>query len=166
MIFQRYPAVSRMPAAAQAAIGYLESEFRTMPDRQQAGVIGTVTQLLDELEVEPIRSMITGRSTIRLGEGLDRGKLFYADLPLAQRPRLALIVTTLIKLEYQNEVLRRVDKARPSFLLVDEFQSFFTAGEGRGDADFAQLSRQSRHANVFATQNIAALYRARRTAMR
>ena len=159
LILMRFPQTSRIPAEVAAAIHYFESEFRVMPDRQRAGVTGTLTQLLDELEVEPIRSVMSGPSTMRVSDALDAGKILYVAMPLAVRPRLAMIVSTLIKLDYQNAVLRRLDKPRPSFFLCDEFQSFFTAGEGTGDSDFFQLSRQSRHANVVAAQNVSAFHK-------
>ena len=158
-ILMRFPQTHTIPPAVAAAIGYFEGEFRVMPERQRAGVVGTLTQLLDELEVEPVRAVMSGASTMRIADMLDSGKIFYVAMPLARRPRLAMIVSTLIKLEFQNAVLRRVDKPRPSFFLCDEFQSFFTAGEGTGDSDFFQLSRQSRHANVVAAQNVSAFYK-------
>lgn len=111
--------------------------------------------LLDGL----LASAMSGPSTMRIADALDAGKILYVAMPLAVRPRLAMIVSTLVKLEVQNAVLRRVDKPRPSFFLCDEFQSFFTAGEGTGDSDFFQLSRQSRHANVVAAQNVSAFHK-------
>jgi type IV secretory pathway TraG/TraD family ATPase VirD4 len=53
---------------------------------------------------------------------IDQGKLFYVNLPAADRERMSRVVNTLIKLEFQKHVLKRPNKRRPSFMLIDEFQ--------------------------------------------
>ncbi|MEO6594130.1 MAG: TraM recognition domain-containing protein [Planctomycetota bacterium] len=67
------------------------------------------------------------------------------------------MVCTFVKLEFQREILRRPNKTRRSFFFCDEFQSFFTIQQGKGDADFFERTRQSKHANIIATQNLPAL---------
>jgi hypothetical protein len=158
-IFRHYPAFAPIPAATVDCLDFFENEWRRMPDRQKGGVISSVTQLLDEFSVEPFRSMMTGRSTISIGDAIDQGKIIVVDLPTAARPRMAALVTGLIKLEFQREILRRVDKKRPSFMLADEYHLLWSAGEGQGDAEFFGLSRQSNHANIVAAQNISSFYK-------
>lgn len=159
MVEAQHPHMLQLPGNVLAAIGYFENEFRPMPDRQRGGVIGTLTQLLGEFGIEPIRSIVSGPSTIRIPDAIDQGKLLYIDMPLAARPRQSLIINTLIKLEYQNTILQRVRKERPSFFLCDEFQAFYTSGEGKGDSDFFERSRESRHANIVAAQNTSSFYK-------
>jgi hypothetical protein len=158
-IFARDRDSRAMPPATADAFDYFENEWRSMPDRQKGGVISSVTQLLDEFSIDPFRTMLSGRSTISIGDAIDQGKIIYVDLPIASRPRMATLVTGLIKLEFQREVLRRVDKKRPSFLLADEYHMIWNAGEGQGDAEFFALSRQSNHANIVAAQNISSFYK-------
>jgi hypothetical protein len=158
-ILARYPNFAAMPSATRDALDFFENEWRRMPDRQKGGVISSVTQLLDDFGVEPFAAMMTGRSTISIADIIDQGKILYVDLPIASRPRMATLVTGLIKLEFQREILRRVDKRRPSYLLADEYHLLWSAGEGQGDSEFFALSRQSNHSNIIAAQNISSFYR-------
>ena len=150
---QKYP--DNPPPAVETAVAYFENEWRTLPDRQRAGVRSSVNQLLDDFTTDPIRDIISGHSTISIAEVIDTGKILYVHLPLAARERVARVFTGLIKLEFQREVLRRPGKERPTFLLADEFQTLFTAGEEHGDSDFFERSRESRHANIVAAQNMS-----------
>jgi hypothetical protein len=124
-----------------------------MADRQKSAVRGTITQLLDEFLVPPFRDIFTGRSTVSIEDVIDRGLLFYVHMPAANRERMSRIVNTLIKLEFERHVLQRPRKERPSFMLIDE--TVYTVGDGRGDSDFFEGSRESNHANVIAAQNIS-----------
>jgi len=112
----------------ETAIEYMETEWRVLPPRQLAGV--TIKQILEDFTAHPIAEMVSGRSTISIADIIDQGRLLYIHLPLAGRERMARILTTLIRLEFQREILRRPKKARPSFLLADEFQSFLCVGRG------------------------------------
>ena len=158
-ILARYPNFASMPAATLAALDYFENEFARMVDRQKSGLISSVTQILDDFSTEPFLSMMKGRSTISIAEIISTGKILYIDLPIASRPRMATLVTNLIKLEFQQEILRSVDKQRPSFLLADEYHLLWNASEGQGDSEFFALSRQSNHANIVAAQNISSFYK-------
>jgi hypothetical protein len=147
------------PAEVTDAIAYFEHEWAPMADRQKSGVRGTVTQLLDEFLVSPFREIFTQPSTLSIGEMIDRGVILYINMPASDRARMSRLVNTLIKLEYQRNILIRPNKARPSFMLCDEFQTLYTSGEGRGDSDFFERSRESRHANIVAAQNLSAFYK-------
>jgi type IV secretory pathway TraG/TraD family ATPase VirD4 len=113
--------------------------------------------MLDPFLMEPYRTLFSGRSTVTLGEMIDRGKLLYVHMPIADKEAMARTVCSFIKLEYFREVLKRPNKTRPTFFFCDEFQCFFTTAKGKGDADFFERSRQSNHANVVATQNLPSL---------
>jgi type IV secretory pathway TraG/TraD family ATPase VirD4 len=141
------------------AINYFEGQWRPMPSRQKGGVIGAISQIIDQFSVEPFREMMSGCSTISEDEVVDTGKIFYVDQSAAERPYMAKFITCLIKLKFQNAILRRPNKHRPSWFICDEFPVFWTSGDGRGDADLFALSRGSRHSNIVAAQNISAFYR-------
>lgn len=151
---QLYPGEAA-PPEIENACAYFENEWRRMPDRQRGGVQSTVTQLVDDFSSQPIAEMISGRSTMSIGDMIDGGKILYVHMPLADRERLSRLMCALVKLEYQREVLRRVGKTRPSFMIADEFQSVWIAGENHGDGDFFERSRESRHVNVVASQNVS-----------
>lgn len=157
-----YPGV--VPQVILDAIRYFEQNWRMMADREKSGVRGTLTQLLDEFLVPPFDQIFAGRSTISVPAVLDEGKLLYVYMKASERERMSRIVSTLVKLEMQRQVLLRPGKARPSFFLCDEFQTFYTTGEGRGDSDMLERSRESRHVNILATQNISAFLKRTRNA--
>ncbi|MDN3277446.1 hypothetical protein QWJ07_24485 [Frankia sp. RB7] len=150
-----------VPADVENAFAYFEREWLPMPDRQRAGVVGTVTQLIDDFSSMPFAEMISGRSTMRLGEMIDSGKILYVHLPVAHRERLSPLLSSMIKLDYQREILRRVDKERPSFMIADEFQSIWVGGQkkSQGDSGFFERSRESRHANIVAAQNLSSFFK-------
>jgi hypothetical protein len=150
----RYPA--SVPAEITDAIAYFERELGPMADRQKSGLRGTITQLLDEFLVPPFREIFTEPSTLSIGDMIDQDKFLYVHMPASDRERMSRLVNTLIKLEYQRNILKRVGKSNPTFLLCDEFQTLYTAGEGRGDSDFFERSRESLHANIIAAQNVSA----------
>jgi type IV secretory pathway TraG/TraD family ATPase VirD4 len=116
-----------------------------------------LTNMLDPFLREPYATAFSGRSTMSMADIVDNGKILYVHMPIADRERMSRTIGTFIKLAYYREVLKRPGKDRSSFFLCDEFQSFFTALPGKGDSDFFERSRQSRHANIIATQNVPAL---------
>lgn len=150
----RYPGV--VPEHVTDAITFMEKEWAGMADRQKSGVRGTITQLLDEFLVPPFREIFTQPSTSSIGAMIDSGKILYVHMPASDRERMSRLVNTLIKLEYQRAILARPNKQRPTFFVCDEFQTFYTSGEGRGDSDFFERSRESFHANIIAAQNLSA----------
>lgn len=156
-LHQRYP--DEVPPEIEAAIQYMESEWFPLPEKQRAGVRSTVNQLVDDFTAQPFAEMISGRSTIRIADLIDQGRILYVHLPLKKHERLSKILTNLIKLEFQREILRRVRKERPSWLLADEYQTIFSSGEEQADSGFFEASRESRHANVVAAQNLSSFFK-------
>ncbi len=163
-ISARFP--GELPIEIADAIQFFEREWGQMADRQKSGVRGTITQLLDEFLVPPFREIFTGRSTVTIADVIDDGKLLYVKMPAADRERMSRLVNTLIKLEFEKHVLKRPNKVRPSFMLIDEFQTVYTVGsDGRGDSDFFERARESAHASIVAAQNVSAYHkRTRNTA--
>ena len=147
-------------ADCDGCLNYFANEWCDLAAETRTSVQSYLTNMLDPFQMEPYATMFSGHSTMRLADMLDSGKILYVDMPIADKELMARTVGTFIKLEYFREVLRRPDKLRPSFFLCDEFQSFFTTAQGKGDSDFFERSRQSQHANVIATQNLPALLKA------
>ncbi|MBL8438418.1 MAG: TraM recognition domain-containing protein [Zoogloeaceae bacterium] len=154
-----YAPAARLSAGSDAALaaGYLLRDWVNLPDRTRGSVQGQLTTMLNPFLGEPYRSLFSGRSTLRMGELLDAGRILYVAIPREERSEMSLVVNTLVKLDFYRQVLMRRGKARPSLFFCDEFQSLFTSDEGRGDAPFFSRSRESRHANVVATQNLPGL---------
>jgi len=130
-----------------------------MAEKTRSIIQAQLQGMLNPFLASPYTQVFGERSTVGLGEVLDQGKLLYVYMPIAEREVMSRVVCTFIKIAFQREVLRRRRKPRPSLLLCDEYQAFFTpdSGGGRGDEDFLALSRESNHANVIATQNLPSL---------
>ena len=151
------PATFTQGTEVAVAVEYLLNTWIKMPDRTQGSIQSQLTLMLDPFVVEPYRSLFSGRSTATMAQVLDEGLVFYSFMPIEDRPEMAKLINTMLKLDYYRQVLLRLDKKRPSLFFCDEFQTFFTSDAGRGDGPFFSRSRQSFHANVVATQNYGGL---------
>ncbi len=130
-----------------------------MPSDMRGTIRSFVSNMLGSFLARPYDTLFAGRSTTKISAAIDDGKILYVNMPIAEKEVMSRVVSTFVKLEYYREVLRRPNKKRPSFFLCDEFQSFFTVGQGRGDADAFERTRQSNHANIVAFQNLNALFK-------
>ncbi len=138
---------------------YFKEVWFPMPADTRSTMRSFVSNMLGTFLTPPYDTLFAGKSTARIGDVIDDGRLLYVNMPIADKEVMARVVSTFVKLEFYREVLKRRDKARPSFFLCDEFQSFFTTGQGRGDADAFERTRQSNHANIVAFQNLNALFK-------
>ncbi|MEM9429167.1 MAG: type IV secretion system DNA-binding domain-containing protein [Pseudomonadota bacterium] len=143
----------------ERAAEFMRQEWRGLAQDTKSIVRSFVSNMLGPFVSPPYDTLFAGRSTVSLSDAVEEGRIVYVHLPLAEAEVMARVVATFVKLEFYREVLRRPDKARPSFFLCDEFQAFFTVGGGRGDADAFERTRQSNHANIVAFQNLNALYK-------
>jgi type IV secretory pathway TraG/TraD family ATPase VirD4 len=154
------PQINLSPGSeGKLAADFMLNTWLEMPEKTRGSVQSQLKTMIDPFLGEPYRTIFSGRSTVRMGDILDQGRIFYVYMPLADRAAMSRIVNTLIKLEFYRQVLLRRGKTRPSLFFCDEFQGFFSSDDGRGDAPFFERSRESFHANVVATQNFSGLLR-------
>lgn len=142
---------------AALAVEYFLDTWTNLPANTRSSVQSQLTLMLDPFLREPFRSLFSGKSTASMAEVIDHGLVFLVYMPVEDRPEMSRLINTMIKLDFYRQVLLRVNKKRPSLFFCDEFQTFFTTEEGRGDGPFFSRSRQSFHANVVATQNHGSL---------
>ncbi len=138
-------------------LAFFADEWVMLADQTRSSIQAYITNMIDPFLMEPYATLFSGRSTLRIAEMIDQGKILYVYMPIADKEAMSKVICTFVKLEYYREVLKRPDKKRSSFFLCDEFQAYFTPMPGKGDADFFERSRQSNHANIVATQNYPAL---------
>jgi Type IV secretion-system coupling protein DNA-binding domain len=144
-------------ASTEHCLLYFAAEWAELAPETRTSIQMHITNMIDPFLVEPYASIFSGPSTLRVAQMIDQGKIVYVDMPVADREQMARLAGTLMKLEYFREVRKRVGKKRPTFFLCDEFQRFFTTAQGKGDADEFEVTRQSNHANIIATQNLPSL---------
>lgn len=143
---------------ALIAANYMLNKWFKMPNDTRNSVISQINPMIEPFVREPYRTMFSGKSTVNLGDILDKGKILYIYMPIDDRSSMSQTINTLIKLEYSRQVLLRKRKTRPSLFLCDEFQTFYSSDDSKGDAYFFERSRESFHANLVATQNLNSLY--------
>ena len=143
----------------QRTIDYFIDVWDPMPDNTKGSIRAYLGNMLGAFLQEPYDELFARHSTETIGDMIDSGRILYVHMPIADRKIMAQVVSTFVKLEFYREVLKPKNrkKARPSFFLCDEFQSFFTVGQGNGDADAFERTRESNHANIVAFQNVNAL---------
>ena len=141
-------------------LAYFADEWADLANETRTTVQAFITNMIDPFLGVPYNTVFSGKSTMTVAEMIEQGKILYVYMPIAEKEAMSKVICTFVKLEYYREVLKRPDKPRPSFFLCDEFQVYFTGMPGKGDADFFERSRQSKHANVVATQNYPALMKA------
>jgi type IV secretory pathway TraG/TraD family ATPase VirD4 len=137
-----------------ACLDYFADVWLSLDEKLRTDIMSFIRNLVQPFLRQPYAPIFSGRSTLSIGQMIDAGAIFYLNLPTARHPAMARAVGTFVKLEYFQEVRRRLDKPRPSFLLCDEYSEFVSFGEGQPDASFFAMSRQSNHANIVAVQNI------------
>ena len=137
-----------------SAFVYFETNGVRWPERQISGVRSTVTQMLDDFTAHPVSEIVSGRSTSRGGNRRPREDALCRSA-FGRPGARSRVLITLLRLEYQREILRRPNKERRSVLFADEFQSFYVSGEKQADSAFFERSRESNHANIVATQNLS-----------
>ena len=145
--------------ALEDTVDYFANIWIPMADKTQSSVQAQLQNMLGPFLGEPYDTLFGSTSTMRLGDVLDEGRILYIHMPTARRGAMARIISTFIKLEFQQEVRRRLRKPRYSLFFCDEFQEYITAGADHSDDGFFALSRESNHVNIIATQSLQTVYR-------
>lgn len=88
---------------------------------------------------------------------LEKGKIVVLNMNLSEYTNLTKIISAYLKLDFQTEVMLRlnhsVDTARPVCFLCDEFHELVTST----DANFFAQSREAKCINIVATQSYSSL---------
>ena len=145
--------------ALEDTLDYFANIWIPMPDRTQTSVQAQLQNMLGPFLGEPYDTLFGTSSTLKFGDVLDEGRILYIHMPTARRGAMARIISTFIKLEFQQAVRRRLRKPRYSLFFCDEFQEYITAGADHSDDGFFALSRESNHVNIIATQSLQTIYR-------
>lgn len=121
------------------------------PYKQRGSAISMFTGITDELLRYPFRELFCSDTTW-VPEQTHDGLIVLVDFPISVYRRVGRVVQLLIKLIWQQALLRRdpVAKPTPSFLYCDEAHALLTGF----DATFAALAREHRGAIVYLTQNL------------
>ncbi len=154
MLPESFEGLRRTSAIARCK-SFFESEFYSSPEDTRLSVLATLNNMLNPLCNDLVSSIIDGPSTIDLAEAASGGKLIYLQLPSSKTPKAGRVLGLLLKLAFFAEVRKKTIEGDDfSFFFADEFQEFFTSEGEAGDPRFFAVSREFRHCNIVATQNL------------
>lgn len=144
--------------------------FDDLSDAQRSAAIGPVLNKLRDFLVRPRlrRLLCQVRSTVRLEDVVDSGKILLADLSVGRWGESAseLVGSFLLAKIWQSVLARSgrpESERRDFFLYVDEFQQF--QGVGNSFADALAQARSLRLSLTLANQNLGQLSREVREAI-
>jgi hypothetical protein len=143
---------------------YFEGEWATLDVKTKSNLISTITNVFGQfMNDSKLRSTFCVPSSFNLGEVMQSGKIFTLVAP--EYEAAARVFGTSLKMEFQALLRRRTaqahfNKIRFILFACDEAQNFVVCGgndPSSGDENFMALSRQSRVANIIATQTDASI---------
>lgn len=139
---------------------FFEREFSAPgAERQNAGIISTLTNMADPFMSGPVRDLFCSANTTFVPEFSRAGVIIVLALPVLEWEDAGRTAQLLFKYIWQQAMLRRQGLPRgerPVFLWADEAQVFMTDF----DRGFQEAARSSWAATVYLTQNINNLYAA------
>lgn len=147
-------------AATPNLQAFFEREFAAPgTERQNAGIISTLTNMADPFLSGPVRDLFCSEQTTFVPEFSRAGAIIILALPVLEWEEAGRTAQLLFKYIWQQAMLRRQGLPRgerPVFLWADEAQVFITDF----DRGFQESARSSWAATVYLTQNINNLYAA------
>lgn len=111
----------------------------------------------------PPKDATEGKPFPQFSALIESGQVAALNFPIATDPAISRMVATLMKMDFQNAMLRRIPsitaESRAAVFICDEYHELATAGvrDPSGDDHFFALSRQSRCIPIVATQGVASL---------
>lgn len=139
---------------------FFEREFCAPgAERQNAGIISTLTNMADPFMSGPVRDLFCSMETTFVPEFSRAGAIIVLALPVLEWEDAGRTAQLLFKYIWQQAMLMRQGLPRgerPVFLWADEAQVFMTDF----DRGFQEAARSSWAATIYLTQNVNNLYTA------
>lgn len=140
----------------EAIYKYWTKRFAPHDPEPRSSVISMVSALTDPLSRGVLHELFLTTTTM-VPDLATEGTIIILDMPVLQYEKVGRFAQALFKGVFQRMAERRVqtdDSARPMFLWADEAHLVMTSR----DANFLTVSRESRVANVFLSQNLPNYY--------
>ncbi len=148
---------------ALSSIEYFEKEFYSLDSRTSSIIKSEITRItncfVSDYDVMntfcPKRKDITFHGFRDL---VDNGKIVVLNMNIAEYRNLSKIIATYLKLDFQTEVMSRLNRYssnsfRSVAFICDEFHEYCSPS----DADFFAQSREAKCINIVATQSYSSL---------
>lgn len=133
-----------------SAIKNIKNEYLRLDDRTINIIRAEITRLTD--------IFISDYSIYRIFCGRNNFNDFYNKITVlsinyGENKKLAKIISTYLKLDFQSQVLSKKDNFIPIFFICDEFQEYANCE----DANFLSLSREFKCINILSIQSYSSL---------
>jgi len=148
---------------ALSSINFFEQEFNSLDDRTSSIIKSEITRItncfISDYDVMntfcPKQKDITFHGFRDL---VDNGKIVVLNMNIAEYRNLSKIIATYLKLDFQTEVMSRLNRYssnsfRSVAFICDEFHEYCSTS----DADFFAQSREAKCINIVATQSYSSL---------
>ena len=145
------------------SIEFFEKEFFSLDDRTLSILRSEITRITNIFvsDYDITKTFCPKKSEINFhgfSDTLDNGKIVILNMNIAKYKNLSKIIASYLKLDFQTEVLSRLEtnstqKIRKSAFISDEYQEYVTSS----DSDFYAQSREAKCINIVATQSYTSL---------
>ena len=145
------------------SIEFFEKEFFSLDNRTLSILRSEITRITNIFvsDFDTSRTFCPKQSEINFhgfSETLNSGKIVILNMNIAKYKNLSKIIAAYLKLDFQTEVLSRLENnknktLRPSAFISDEYQEYVTST----DSDFYAQSREAKCINIIATQSYTSL---------
>ena len=148
---------------AISSVEFFEKEFNSLDNRTSSIIKSEITRItncfVSDYDVmntfSPKKEDITFPGFRDL---VDNGKIVVLNMNIAEYRNLSKIIATYLKLDFQTEVMNRLNRYsdnsfRSVAFICDEFHEYCSSS----DADFFAQSREAKCINIVATQSYSSL---------
>ena len=148
---------------ALTSIEFFEKEFNSLDSRTLSIIKSEITRITNCFvsDYDIMNTFCPNKEDITFSgfrDLVDNGKIVVLNMNIAEYRNLSKIIATYLKLDFQTEVMSRLNRFssnsfRSVAFICDEFHEYCTAS----DADFFAQSREAKCINIVATQSYSSL---------
>lgn len=148
---------------ALSSIDFFEKEFNSLDSRTLSIIKSEITRITNCFisDYDVMHTFCPERKDISFHgfrDLVDNGKIVVLNMNIAEYRNLSKIIATYLKLDFQTEVMSRLNRYnsnsfRSVAFICDEFHEYCSSS----DADFFAQSREAKCINIVATQSYSSL---------
>ena len=145
------------------SIEFFEKEFFSLDNRTLSILRSEITRITNIFvsDFDTSKTFCPQKSDINFhgfSDTLETGKIVILNMNIAKYKNLSKIIAAYLKLDFQTEVLSKLEHSknkqiRKSAFISDEYQEYVTST----DSDFYAQSREAKCINIVATQSYTSL---------
>lgn len=148
---------------AISSVEFFEKEFNSLDNRTSSIIKSEITRITNCFvsDYDVMNTFCPKKEDITFPgfrDLVDNGKIVVLNMNIAEYRNLSKIIATYLKLDFQTEVMNRLNRYsdnsfRSVAFICDEFHEYCSSS----DADFFAQSREAKCINIVATQSYSSL---------